>query len=528
MVEDFNGDGNSDFVALYDDVATSSISLTYGPSLPVNLPTSSLLSLDGDVLDRGGNSSASSITAEGVVRCGFLFPPPASGPRYRDIVVPKVNSGSTGIWVLRNPGAGSAPVWAPALQSQILLSNVSDVALADMDNDGLEDLITLHRYVSLTQGSEIQVFWNRSALGVPLAEVFTQSSRTRFPLGASGVNPQPRLLEVLKSHGTKRIAYADYNSLSRLGSAHVITLSTRGAAVPSFTVASSISLQGVPAAMMAHDFDGDGVDDLAIGCQDLPSAGIEVQLMLANGTPASALQNLGSLNVRDFAAIDVNGDNVKDLLAVEEALATAQDLAAYEFLPVSGLFRGAGRIASGTNTSTGNEWMSQTVSVAAGVLGGQGGEGLAVGGNPDTSPIQGGLVLMSNNVQSSWGLSGNRCGGLNWPAVSLVQQAYTGANYQFDISGAPAGSAATLVAVGFTNFAGPLDVVGMPGCWAYCRTDMLVLLPSASQQPARFSLSIPADPIFRGLRFFQQAAVHAPGLNAQSLATSQLVSARIL
>lgn len=535
LVEDLNQDGNNDIVALYDDLANSSVAFAYHPNFPVSglsgASGAQHVFLGGDVLDRG--SFGGGHTTEGVLRSGFCFPAPAAGPRYRDMVVPVFTGGNPAtslIMVLRNPGAGSAPAWSGVLQSGLGLSNCQDVALEDMDGDGLDDLITLHRYVSVSQGPEIQIFWNRSALGVPASQVFQTSDRTRYPLAISSTGIYPKVLEVMKVNGTKQIAYADVRTTASAGAnmAHVLTLSARGVFPPFVTVVSSTALQGEPAAMMARDFNGDGVDDLAIGFQGGVLNGNEVHFFAASGV-RSASQSFGNLGVRDFAAVDVNGDSVKDLLAVEEALGTAPDLVAYVYNSFLGRFGDSRvRISSGLVTSGGNEWMTETFSVATGVLGGQGGEAIVMAGNPDTAPIMGGVSVLQNNVAANWSLSGSRCSGLNWPSISLVQRAFRGTNYQIDISGAPTGSVGTLVAIGFANGAASLDSIGMPGCWAYSATDSILLLPSAAQQPARLSIPIPANPALVGLPFFQQAAVHAPGLNAQALATSQLVTSRVL
>ena len=534
LIEDLNQDGNNDIVALYDPTNLPSVAFAYHPNFPVSglsgASGAQHVFLGGDVLDRG--SFGGGHTTEGVLRSGFCFPAPAAGPRYRDMVVP-VFTGSTPsttlIMVLRNPGAGAAPAWSGELQSLLGLTNCQDVALEDMNGDGLDDLITLHRSVSVSQGPEIQIFWNRSALGVPASQVFQTSDRTRYPLAISSGGIFPKVLEVMKANGTKRIAYADVRTITSAGAsmAHVLALSARGVVPPFVTVVSSTALQGEPATMMARDFNGDGVDDLAIGFQGGVLNGNEVHFFAASGV-RSASQSFGYLGVRDLAAVDVNGDGVKDLLSVEEELDTAPDLVAYVYNSFLGRFGDSRvRISSGLVAPGGDEWMSNTYSVAIGVLGGQGGEAIIAAGNPEGSAV-GGVSVLQNNVAANWSLSGSRCSGLNWPSISLVQRAFRGTNYQIDITGAPLGSVGTLVAIGFANGAASLASIGMPGCWAYSATDSILLLPSAAQQPARLSIPIPANPALVGLPFFQQAAVHAPGLNAQALATSQLVTSRVL
>lgn len=118
---------------------------------------------------------------------------------------------------------------------------------------------------------------------------------------------------------------------------------------------------------------------------------------------------------------------------------------------------------------------------------------------------------------------GTGCFGLNLDASELPD--VNAAPFDFEITGIPAGTAATLLLWSAGNFPVPIDlgILGAPGCplhvqglWVYASgPGGVATFGSTDWTPALFNSAA-----WIGRTFYFQAATLTPGLNAFGLATS--------
>jgi|GEM_PF-2093812 len=319
-VGDLNGDGLADFVTADSKGGTVSIALSTATGLLVpavqklsggKKPTSVVLGdfdgvngLDiavtnsasgtiGILLNNGSGDFASVTTVKtgktpGLLRVGNL-----DGDTDLDLAM--ITAGNK-ISILKNDGTGAFTA-SPAIPSGATVPK--DLRLADLDGDGDLDLAVLHA------GGQLAVQLNDGAANFSL--------QTLGRLGA----------------GATALAIADFNGDGKLDVAATHASVSRfvavalgqgtGAFLPMLKVA--YPLPGKASALLASDFDGDGVTDLAVA----NGAGGRVSILrgLGNGAFTKALTlELEDTPARKLAALalgDFNGDGRTDLAALSGA-----------------------------------------------------------------------------------------------------------------------------------------------------------------------------------------------------------------
>lgn len=164
--------------------------------------------------------------------------------------------------------------------------------LADLDGDGLADLVALgDSWISVSRGS------GGAAFGEPV-------------VSATG-------------HGNVAFEFADFDGdgvpdvaiAASTGAAHRVSVLRGGAAGPAtFVPLTAVRLPAPPAALVAGDWNADGLADLAVTHAD----GLAVLLgQGAGGAPLrlASTRAFGSGPLRGLVACDVDGDGVADLAA---------------------------------------------------------------------------------------------------------------------------------------------------------------------------------------------------------------------
>lgn len=319
-VGDLNGDGLADFVTADSKGGTVSIALSTGNGLLLpavqklsggKKPASVVLGdfdgvngLDiavtnnasgtvGILLNDGSGDFANATTVKtgktpGLLRVGNL-----DGDTDLDLAM--ITAGNK-ISVLKNDGTGAFTA-SPAIPTGATVPK--DLRLADLDGDGDLDLAVLHA------GGQLAVQLNDGAAN------FTPQTLGRLGAGATAL-----AIADFNNDGKLDVA-ATHASVSRFVA--VALGQGTGAFLPMLKVA--YPLPGKASALLASDFDGDGITDLAVA----NGAGGRVSILrgLGSGAFTKALTlELEDTPARKLAALalgDFNGDGRADLVALSGA-----------------------------------------------------------------------------------------------------------------------------------------------------------------------------------------------------------------
>lgn len=283
---DLNGDGLPELAVSNDQGNDDDVLVFRNTSTPGTITLTTIdLNLKLPQIDASTNRSARRVIIQDIDNDGK-----------KDIIVGSAADPSIFVYLNTSSTGGSISVSA---SNQISVtgatSNTGSIAVGDMDNDGLNDIIALPFRES---NSDMFFLKNISQTGSVLFETAT-------PVGVSNRGTEvilvdldnDRFLDIVSTDGTA----------NRL---NILRNTTSGGAVSFGTQ----FFKTAPAAwgVAAADFDGDGLTDLVTG--NSVSGGIEVFINTSSGsiTMDDAINIPTTSTVRNLKAGDLNGDGKPD------------------------------------------------------------------------------------------------------------------------------------------------------------------------------------------------------------------------
>ncbi len=231
-----------------------------------------------------------------------------NGDGLPDLIVSNFNDAT--VSVLLNTTAPGAALPSFATQQTFATgNNPADVTVADVNGDGLPDII-----VSNSNDGTVSVLLNTTAPGATVPSFATQQT---FAAGNSPVG-----LTVADLNGDGKPDVIVVNDTSDLTLSMLVNTTAPGSATASFAAPQNLATAEAPVSVIAADINGDGKPDLIVANSGSNSLSVEV-----NFTPPGAT-TLEFSNRQDFATgnqpvsvttADVNGDGHPDLITANNA-----------------------------------------------------------------------------------------------------------------------------------------------------------------------------------------------------------------
>ena len=283
-VGDFNGDGNQDYaVANYND---STVTVLLGNG-------------SGGFTASSGSpfSTGSSTFPESVVVGDF------NGDGFLDLAT--ANPGANSVTILLGNGAG---VFSTASGSPLALgTSPRSLAVGDFNGDGIQDLVTANQ-----SSNNVTVLLGNGTGG------FTAASGSPFAVGSV-----PTSIVVADFNGD---GMQDLATVNQSDNAATVLL---GNGAGGFTAASGspYTVGTAPTTLVAADFNGDGIPDLATANQN--SGSNNVTVLLGNGTggfTASPVAAGSGIVPYALAVGDLNGDGIPDIVTTNQTTASVSVL----------------------------------------------------------------------------------------------------------------------------------------------------------------------------------------------------------
>ncbi|QEH32331.1 FG-GAP repeat protein [Aquisphaera giovannonii] len=230
-----------------------------------------------------------------------------------DLVVSNFASSSDSVLLNTTAPGATAPSFA-GQQTFSVGTNPYDVAIADLNGDGLPDLVN-----ALFSANAVSVILNTTSHAESTTAGVPSPSFPRSGTFSTGSSPYAAKAADLNGDGLPDIITANFatNSVSVL-----LNTGTPGASTPSFAAGQSFSTGSIPADMAVADVNGDGLPDLVVANYGTTS----VSVLLNTTTPGattltfSANQTFAA-GVRPIsvAMADLNGDGRPDVLVANES-----------------------------------------------------------------------------------------------------------------------------------------------------------------------------------------------------------------
>ena len=289
-VADVNGDGLTDLVV--GNGGSNSVSVL----LNTTAPGATTPSFAAQQTFATGSSPFSVVTAD------------VNGDGLTDLIV--ANTGSSTVSVLLNmtvPGASS--VSFAAQQTFATGSGPISLAVADLNGDGLPDLITANfssNTVSVLLNTTSHV--ESTPAGVP-APVFSQAAAP-----ATGTTPFSAVMADVNGDGRPDIIVANYGSASV---SVLLNTTAPGSASPSFASQMTFATGIKPISVAVAVLNGDGLPDLIVANDTSNTVSVLMNTTAPGATTATfATQMTFATAVNPFsvAVSDLNGDGRPDIV----------------------------------------------------------------------------------------------------------------------------------------------------------------------------------------------------------------------
>jgi hypothetical protein len=338
-VADFNGDGAKDLAVANAGSGTVSVLLGNGDGTfqpPQHIPVSGqgpscVIAVDvngdavTDLVTTNGNIGPSSDdisvllgNGNGTFQAPSLFPSGGTKPNFGaagdfngdgavDLAVATFNNGSGSTFsTLR--GNGNGTFQSPA----ILTAQVSPiwVAASDLDGDDTLDLVTANFRTDMP--STVSVFKGNGD--------GTFQAASHYAAGATGTSgPAAVAIGNFNNDGLPDVAIPNYGA-SGSGTTLTVLLGTGAGA---FGAPQTYAVGRSPLSVTIADFDGDGVEDLAIPNFN-QNSGSTFSVLLGNGDGTFQLQQVfnGGQGIAAVAAADFDGDGKLDVATANYAAGT--------------------------------------------------------------------------------------------------------------------------------------------------------------------------------------------------------------
>jgi uncharacterized protein (TIGR03437 family) len=220
---------------------------------------------------------------------------------------------STGVSILFGDGKGAFP-----RRADYLSEAPGGIVLTDLDRDGRIDIVEgvtgnalIFTRTYILGGTSMSVLFGRGNgmfWGAPASIVPGLSAPNNFGLGVAAAD--------FNHDGVADLAFSDL-----AGNITILQGSSAGSFNPIFQYQLANSLSGLPVAIVAADFNGDGRADLAVAVENYAPAKPNLVLVFVgkgDGTfqEPIAITLARGLSVSSLAAGDVNGDGKPDLAVV--------------------------------------------------------------------------------------------------------------------------------------------------------------------------------------------------------------------
>ncbi len=265
---DFNGDGNADLVTA--NIGATGLTLLLG--------------------DGSGGFTVSTISTAALLQPNALVVMDFNGDGKQDLVVTNISSGK--ITLLQGDGAGGFTL--PAVSQITVQTNPDAIVTGDFNGDGFQDLA-----VANSGDNDVTVLLGDGAGGfsnAPGSAVGTGNSPSGLAVGEFNGDGKSDIAVTNKGDGTVTVLLGNGDGSFFRPSSNPFNVGTN------------------PVSIVAGDFNGDGITDLATG--NSGAGTISVLLGIGDGSfgtppgpPFGAVQAFG------LAAADFNNDGVVDLAA---------------------------------------------------------------------------------------------------------------------------------------------------------------------------------------------------------------------
>ena len=228
-----------------------------------------------------------------------------------DIIVTDYDAGSISV-LMNTTAAGSAAASFGAAQTFVVGTQPHSVAVADVNGDGLPDLLVAN-YGSNT----ISVLMNTTAPGASTASFATQQTF------ATGINPHSVAVADVNGDGLPDLIVANEgsNTVSVL-----LNTTTLGSATPSFATQQTFATGSNPTSVVAGDVSGEGLPALIVSNYDSATVSVLLNTTAPGATTASFdAQQTFAVGTKPISVTlaDVNGDGKNDIIVANSPSATA-------------------------------------------------------------------------------------------------------------------------------------------------------------------------------------------------------------
>ena len=557
-VADFNGDGRLDLAVVHDDGSRSGVEISLASSGAIGLANRFSLTqvVSTSWLQWGADSQSAGDLPNNEV---MMVVADLGGSSLPDIAIPDA-VGRIHVWEnLTAPGSYSQ-VWGSRVElSSGTSDDVTDILATDMDGDGRFDLLCYQK-----TADALLVYRNQGGTGVSLSLQPTWSYAV-----ASGATRPPLSIA---AHDANHDGLADSILLARDGGStggpvlEAIGIQRAGAGQrPSLSLLfAPMPIPQKPAFLKLADLNGDGVDDIVIGCSlaGVVSGVIQTNVVaqLLSISPSGLLAPLGAQeslttvaasstlgDVRSLALADIDTDGRIDILAVIQSSSTGFPLCAFmnrddgiasngpDFSP------SAIGIQTGVLGSSPVAAHSKCYSVAVADMVETNGPvvmDLVVSGDALSVSITPDIRVLENRGTLPWAKFGRGCAGSGGvPNLGMVQRAIRGQAYEVDVNNLPPAGGLLVLAYGGSNVTfpglGALPIsgsgLGAPGCRLLVSFDVnYVYFVMPNQGVQRHTNAIPNSQALLGLVFFNQAVVWDAAANALGITSSDACQVRVL